>query len=147
MVPERPIDDPERDIEHQLEQELETLERRAAKVRAALLGWRSANPPDESGSPESRRWIRKSGKPMRPIEAGLILLADNGGSMKTNELFSKLKEGGAFHGKRNPESAFRLSIATNVREGKITQTDARGRSIEKIVDIRPPFAGVTKLVK
>jgi hypothetical protein len=147
MVSERSIEDPDRDIERQLEQELETLERRATKVRAALMAYRSANPPDESGTPESRRWIRKSGKPMRPIEVMLILLNEHGGSMKTNELFAKMEEGGAFRGKRNPESAFRLSIATNVRLDKITQTDARGRSIAEILDVRAPFAGVTKLKK
>jgi hypothetical protein len=147
MVSERPIEESDWDIERQLEQELETLERRATKVRAALMAWRSANLPDESGTPESRRWIRKSGKPMRPIEVMLILLSENGGSMKTNELFTKMEEGGAFRGKRNPESAFRLSIATNVRLEKIVQTDGRGRSIEEILDLRAPFAGVTKLVK
>ena len=84
---------------------------------------------------------------MRPIEAMLTLLNENGGSMKTDELFTKVEEGGAFRGKRNPESAFRASISQNVKEKTIVQTDARGLSIPKILDVRAPFPGVTKLAK
>jgi hypothetical protein len=144
MVPE-----PDGDIERELEQKLEAAERRVKALRAALIAYRGANPPVESTltSPESRRFIRKSGKPMRPIEAILILLRESNGEMPTEELYAKTVEGGAFRGKGNPESAFRLSIKINVDKKKIAQTDAEGRNIKDIDDVERPFPGVTTRVK
>jgi hypothetical protein len=149
MVPDKETDDHDGNIERELEQKLEAAERRVKSLRAALIAYRGANPPVESPltSPESRRFIRKSGKPTRPIEAILILLRESNGEMSTEELYAKTVEGGAFRSKGNPESAFRLSIKTNVRLGKIAQSDADGRNVKDIDDVERPFVGVTRLKK
>jgi hypothetical protein len=149
MVQDKLTDDPDGDIERELEQKLELAERRVRVLRAALIAARGANPPPQphGDGPESRRWIRKSGKPMRPIEVMLILLRERNGEMPTGELYNKLVEGGAFRGKANPDTAFRLSIKLNVKLGKIAQANADGRNIKDIDDAEPPFVGVTKLKK
>jgi hypothetical protein len=149
MIPDKETDDHDGNIERELEQKLEDAERRVKALRAALIAYRGANPPVESPltSPESRRFIRKSGKPMRPIEAILILLRENHGEMPTEELYAKTSEGGAFRGKGNPESAFRLSIKINVDKKKIVQSDADGRNIKDIDDAMRPFPGVTRIKK
>jgi hypothetical protein len=64
--------------------------------------------------------------------------------MPTDDLYANMVEGGAFRGKADPETAFRLSIKINVRNKTITQTDADGRSIKDIDDAEPPFVGVTR---
>jgi hypothetical protein len=145
MAPERSTDDPDGNIERELEQKLELAERRVKALRAALIAFRGANPPVEPPlvSPESRQFIRKSGKPWRPIEAILKLLRDRNGEMPTDELYGKMVEGGAFRNKAKPESAFRLSIKINIDKKKIAQTDSDGRNIKDIDDVERPFPGVT----
>jgi hypothetical protein len=146
MVQEGLTDDPDGSIEREIEQQLEIAERRVKRLRAALIAYRGANPPVEPLSDtESRRWLRKSGKPMRPIEVMLILLRS--GEIPTKELYAQMVEGGCFRGKANPESAFRLSIKLNVKLGKIIQTDAGGLPVEELDAAPAPLAGVTRLKK
>jgi hypothetical protein len=145
MVPE-----PDGDIERELEQKLEAAERRVKALRAALIAYRGANPPVDPthASPESRRFIRKSGMPMRPIEAIKIILRERNGEMPTDELYEKLEQGGCFLGKEeDPKVSFRRSIKVNISEGTIAQTDSSGRNVKDIDDVERPFPGVTTRVK
>jgi hypothetical protein len=94
---------------------------------------------------------------MRPIEAMEILLGEHQGKMPTEDLFDLTESGGAFTDKEDPESAFNLSIHTNVRLNKLIQIDANGKELtveeikqtwKKIRHLGSPslrFPGITKL--
>ena len=83
---------------------------------------------------------------MRPIEVLLGLLSERNGEIPTRELYELMESGGCFFGKNRPDTAFRLSIDTNVRLGKIVQSDAAGNVIEKM-NKKAPIAGTTRLKK
>jgi hypothetical protein len=69
------------------------------------------------GIPESRRWLRSNGKPVRPIEAMESLLQEHQGEMPSKELFDRLVSGGAFNRKSLPEARFKESIKTDIKDG------------------------------
>jgi hypothetical protein len=140
------------DVLESLKKELDRTQRHAQGLRAAIAAYEAKIgpllPPD--GTPESRRWLRNNGKPVRPIEAIETLLQQHQGEMPTGKLFDLLASGGAFSRKRNPESAFKMSIHINVKLGKISQVDASGREMswEEIMDLTLPSAilsGITRL--
>jgi hypothetical protein len=134
------MEDAQKSLLQFLEEDLARTERQAMALRAAISSYAGDHP-------EALRWQRNNGKPMRPIEVMEILLREHGGELPTGELYEKLVEGGAFRHKANPESAFRLSIQINIRNKRITQTDAEGRNIKDIDFSGPPFPGVTRLTK
>jgi hypothetical protein len=142
------------DVLECLKRELEKTEERARGLRAAIAGYERAveGPPPQhpTGPPESRRFLRRNGKPMRPIEAMETLLPKHQGQMNTKELYDLLESGGAFTGKGNPESAFKLSIQINVEGERISQVDASGKELSrqeiKKLELRSSlFPGMTKM--
>jgi hypothetical protein len=141
------------DILESLKRELDRIERHAQGLRGAIAGYEAAiesRPPLPEGSLESRRWRRSNGKPVRPIEAMEELLGEHQGEMPTQELFDLLVSGGAFYGKGNPASAFKLSIHLNMKLDRLIQIDANGKELtaKEVQDLKPPsaiFPGITRL--
>jgi hypothetical protein len=135
------------DVRESLRKKLDYHEREARRLRSALAGYDAELDivllPGDARQP-MMRWLRKNGKPMRPIEVMGVLLREHGGELPTMELYALMEAGGAFQGKGNPESAFKLSIKTNVRLGKIVQLDPAGNQIENISPTSP-ILGITRL--
>jgi hypothetical protein len=142
------------DVLESLKRELDRTERHAQGLRAAIAGYEAAieslPPLRPEGNPESRRWLRSNGKPMRPIEAIEQLLREHQGEMPTEELFDLLVSGGVFNGKGKPASAFKLSIHLNMKLDKLIQIDANGKELtaKEVKDLKPPSSilpGYTRL--
>lgn len=79
---------------------------------------------------------------MKPKDAMVRLLRDHNGEMAANELYDLLLASGAFEGRVRPPSAFRTSLAQNVKPGTIVLIDAAG---EKVAGVDPtlPFSHYT----
>jgi hypothetical protein len=131
-----------------LEKQLKEIEKLRDQHIAALAALNGHLPPESQRTP--RRFIKQSGKPVRPIEAIETLLSEHGEGMLTGTLYELMRAGGCFDAKRNPPSAFKLSVSSNVGLGKIVQLDARGKKLtkEELKRIKQPtaiFSGTTKL--
>jgi hypothetical protein len=142
----------ELDLRELARKQLEHHEREARRLRNILAAYDSEDDiPSQEGKRKSMmRWLRKNGKPMRPFDVIRIILREHGGEMPTIALYELMDSGGASEGKGNPESAFKLSIQTNVKLDKLIQVDDRGKEMtwQEIQDLEPPTAiltGITRL--
>jgi hypothetical protein len=76
------------DILESLKRDLERTERHARGLPAAIAGYEAVikGPPPQQpeGVPESHRWLRGNGKPIRLIDAIETLLQEHQGEMPTN---------------------------------------------------------------
>jgi hypothetical protein len=93
-----------------LEQQIEKLDRAKAQHVAAL---RALDRHPEPQGHKTSRFTKKSGKPIRPIEAMQTLLRENGGEMPSSALYELMQSEGCFGRKKHPESTFKLSIGIN----------------------------------
>lgn len=100
--------------------QIRALEEKLAAARAALNAY-DKHPSIDTKEPEVRPAGATSSRftGMRPYDAIVRVLAENGGSMDRDDLMKALIEGGAVEGKKRGHHNLRISIDLNESLGKL----------------------------